>query len=109
MSGRTIGGLASEAGVSVETIRYYQRKGLLPEPEPLRGQWRHYGQQALMLVRFIKLMQGFGFTLRDIKELLSHFPDVEGFCQSATGATASKISQLEKEIGRLKRVRDALT
>ncbi len=109
MSGRTIGRLARDAGVNVETIRYYHRRGLLAKPEALPGQWRSYSREALLAVRFIKLMQSLGFTLREIRELLSHFPDIDAFCQSAAHAAASKISQLEEDIRRLSRVKDGLT
>ena len=98
MSGRTIGGLAREAGVNVETIRYYQRRGLLAQPERLHGQWRYYGREALLTVRFIKVMQDFGFTLREIKGLLSHFPDLEAFCQSASRAAPLRRSPSWKRI-----------
>ena len=109
MSRRTIGQLASQVGVNVETIRYYHRRGLLAQPEPLQGGWRHYGQDALLTVRFIKLMQDFGFTLREIKGLLSHFPDVEAFCGNAQRAAESKIAQLKEDIRRLSRIRAALS
>ncbi len=108
MSARTIGRLAREVGVNVETIRYYQRKGLLDKPEPLYGKWRHYNAEALMALRFIKLMQRLGFSLREIKELLAYFPDMEGFCQRAGRAAALKISQLEQDIRRLSRVKKLL-
>ncbi len=108
MSQRTIGWLANEAGVNVETIRYYHRRGLLVQPEPLEGRWRHYSQDALLTVRYIKLMQDFGFTLREIKDLLSHFPDVEAFCLGTRRAAALKIAQLEESIRRLSQIRKAL-
>ena len=67
----TIGRLAREAGVNIETIRYYQRRGLLPQPgRPLQG-FRRYGDEALARLRFIKRAQQLGFTLREIKELLA--------------------------------------
>jgi MerR family mercuric resistance operon transcriptional regulator len=66
----TIGRLARAAGMNVETIRYYQRRGLLPEPaRPLGGQ-RHYGPAAAMRLRFVKRAQQLGFTLDEVKELL---------------------------------------
>ncbi len=67
----TIGRLARAAGVNVETVRYYQRRGLLPQPDrPLRG-FRRYGDEALARLRFIKRAQRLGFTLREIRELLA--------------------------------------
>ena len=65
----TIGRLATEGGVGVETIRYYQRRGLLSEPERLGGV-RRYGQADLRRLRFIRAAQAAGFTLEEIGELL---------------------------------------
>ena len=66
----TIGRLAATAGVSVETIRYYQRRGLLDEPrKPFRG-FRHYPADMAKRVRFIKRAQALGFTLEEIVSLL---------------------------------------
>ncbi len=72
MSGRgfTIGQLARAAGVHVETVRYYQRLGLMPvPPRPLRGH-RRYPPEALARLRFIKRAQRLGFTLAEVGELL---------------------------------------
>jgi MerR family mercuric resistance operon transcriptional regulator len=66
----TIGKLAKQAGVTIETIRYYQRKGLLQEPEkPVEG-YRQYPVDAIARIRFIKRAQQCGFTLKEISELL---------------------------------------
>lgn len=69
-TGLTIGGLAREAGVNVETIRFYQRRGLLPEPGRPYGQARRYGAAELARVRFIKSAQRLGFSLDEIADLL---------------------------------------
>jgi len=67
----TIGALARAAGVNVETIRYYQRRGLLPKPgKPVAG-YRRYPADTLSRLRFIKRAQELGFTLREIAELLT--------------------------------------
>ncbi|MBM4206789.1 MAG: Hg(II)-responsive transcriptional regulator [Gammaproteobacteria bacterium] len=67
----TIGILAKKAGVNVETIRFYQRRGLLVEPiKPFKG-IRHYTEQDVQRVRFIKQGQKLGFSLDEISELLS--------------------------------------
>ena len=71
-NGMSIGRLAKEAGVNVETIRYYHRRGLLEEPrKPLGGQ-RRYPQSALERMSFIKRAQQLGFTLSEIQELLGY-------------------------------------
>jgi MerR family mercuric resistance operon transcriptional regulator len=69
-TGATIGALAETAGVNVETIRFYQRKGLMPEPEKPYGSIRRYGAADLARVRFIKSAQRLGFSLDEIGELL---------------------------------------
>ena len=67
----TIGALARTAGVNVETIRYYQRRGLLPKPgKPVAG-YRRYPTETLARLRFIQRAQELGFTLREIAELLT--------------------------------------
>lgn len=66
----TIGALARTAGVNVETIRYYQRRGLLPKPgKPVAG-YRRYPAETLARLRFIKRAQELGFTLREVTDLL---------------------------------------
>jgi MerR family mercuric resistance operon transcriptional regulator len=67
----TIGGLARAAGVGVETVRYYQRRGLLPEPVRPPGEIRRYGDQDLKRLRFVRRAQSAGFTLEEIGELLA--------------------------------------
>ena len=66
----TIGALAKAAGVNVETIRFYQRRELIPEPERHLGRIRRYGDADLARVRFIKAAQRLGFSLEEVAELL---------------------------------------
>jgi len=66
----TIGGLAKAAGVGVETVRYYQRRGLLPEPPRPHGEVRRYGDDDVRRLRFIRSAQAAGFTLDEIDQLL---------------------------------------
>ncbi|AJP48514.1 MerR family transcriptional regulator [Rugosibacter aromaticivorans] len=66
----TIGTFAKAAGVNVETIRFYQRKGLLPEPDKPYGSIRRYGKEDVTRVRFVKSAQRLGFSLDEIAELL---------------------------------------
>lgn len=67
----TIGRLARAARVNVETIRYYQRRGLLGTPRKPPGGVRHYPEEELARLRFIERAQQLGFSLRDIRELLA--------------------------------------
>jgi MerR family mercuric resistance operon transcriptional regulator len=66
----TIGALAASAGVGVETVRYYQRRGLLPTPARTQGSIRRYGRADTARLRFVRRAQELGFTLEEIAELL---------------------------------------
>ena len=102
----TIGGLAQSAGVNVETIRYYQRRGLLDEPaKPLGGQ-RHYGPAAAMRVRFIKRAQQLGFTLDEVKGLLL-LEDGQS-CRETRLLAERKLALIEARIADLTRMRRLL-
>ena len=66
-----IGEFAHDAGVNVQTVRYYERRGLLPEPDRRPSGYREYGPDALDRLHFIKRAQELGFTLTEIRELLA--------------------------------------
>mgnify|MGYP002648737532 CR=1 FL=1 len=70
----TIGSFAKVAKVNVETIRFYQRKGLLPEPDKPYGSIRRYGEADVARVRFVKSAQRLGFSLDEIAELIALDP-----------------------------------
>jgi len=65
-----IGEMAAEAGVNVQTIRFYEREGLLRKPARTHGGYRSYERQDLDRVQFIRICQGLGFTLREVRELI---------------------------------------
>ena len=102
----TIGGLARAAGVGVETVRYYQRRGLLPEPARPPGEVRRYGDKDLKRLRFIRSAQAAGFTLNEIKELLDlDSSDDRARARELAGA---RVAAIEEKIAELKEARDAL-
>ena len=101
----TIGSLASAGGVGVETVRFYQRKGLLEEPPRSEG-IRRYGSDDLRRLRFIKTAQAAGFTLSEIKELLDL--DSGQDRDRARALAQSRIEALDKKIEDLIASRDAL-
>lgn len=101
----TIGQLAAGGNVGVETIRFYQRKGLLQTPTRESG-IRRYGSEDLRRLRFIKQAQAAGFTLEEIKELLDL--DVGEDRSRARELATSRIKTLDAKIAELSRARDAL-
>ena len=70
MNGLTVGEVAAHANVHIETLRYYERRGLLAKPPRSTSNYRHYPRGAVRRVRFIKRAQELGFSLKEIKELL---------------------------------------
>jgi MerR family mercuric resistance operon transcriptional regulator len=102
----TIGALAKQSGVSVETIRYYQRRGLLVEPPRPPNSYRTYSQQTLRRLRFIRKAQSLGFTLGEILGLLAL--DEKTACRQTRSAAAQKLALVEDRLRGLKRVRSAL-
>ena len=99
----TIGVLAKEAGVGVETIRFYQRKGLLKTPQRTSG-FRKYTQADLRRIKFIKRVQGLGFTLNDAQSLLdinACSPETQPLLEQVC---IEKIDEIEKKIADLNRI-----
>ena len=94
----TIGNLAKQSEVTVETIRYYQRIGLLVEPEKPYNSYRHYPVSAISRIRFIKRAQQLGFTLKEISELLSldggHCADVRKMAEQKSELINAQIKDL---------------
>lgn len=106
-SGRdTIGGLARAAGVGVETVRYYQRRGLLPEPARPPGEVRRYGEEDLRRLRFIRSAQAAGFTLNEIGELLAL--DAADDRARARALAQDRVAALDARIEQLLEARNAL-
>ena len=101
----TIGRFASAGGVGVETIRFYQRKGLLPVP-PRAGGVRHYAAADIQRLRFIRHAQAAGFTLEQIRELLAL--DAGEDRERARKLALERVAALDEQIGRLHKARDAL-
>jgi MerR family mercuric resistance operon transcriptional regulator len=101
----TIARLAAAAGVGVETVRYYQRRGLMVEP-PRLGSTRRYGAEDVRRLQFIRQAQAAGFTLEEIKQLLAL--DATDDRARAQAMAKTRVQALDKEITKLKFARDAL-
>jgi Hg(II)-responsive transcriptional regulator len=104
----TSGKLARAAGVKVETLRYYERMGLLPEPARRPSGYRQYTAEDLAAVRFIKRAQGLGFSLREIADLLALRVDAETSCAEVRERAEAKLADVEAKIADLDRIRGAL-
>ena len=101
----TIGNLAKQSDVTIETIRYYQRKGLLIEPEKPVSGYRQYPSEAIARIRFIKRAQQSGFTLKEILELLSLD---SGHCEDVRKMAEQKRQQIDDQIKDLTALRTGL-
>jgi MerR family mercuric resistance operon transcriptional regulator len=102
----TIGGLAKIAGVGVETVRYYQRRGLLPEPARPPGEVRRYGEEDVKRLKFIRSAQAAGFTLAEIGELIEL--DASDDRARARELAQARVAALDEKIEGLREARDAL-
>jgi MerR family transcriptional regulator, mercuric resistance operon regulatory protein len=100
--------VAAQAQVNTQTLRYYERRGLLPEPERTASGYRAYSVDAVRLVRFVKRAQQLGFTLDDIQELLHLAGGGPASCEAAKTMARSRIADLERRIQELAGMRDAL-
>ena len=106
MTDTTIAGLARAGGVGVETVRYYQRRGLMPKPDGAGGV-RRYGPSEIRRLRFIRAAQGAGFTLEQIGELLAL--DAGHDHARARALAQARIADLDRRIAELQAVRASLT
>ncbi len=107
MARDTIGGLAKAAGVGVETVRYYQRRGLLTEPARPAGEIRRYGDEDVRRLKFIRSAQAAGFTLTEIGELLELSSSDDR--ARARELAQARVAALDDKIAELKEARDALS
>jgi len=104
----TIGQLAKKANVNLETIRYYERRGLVPEPPRNKSGHRVYPLEALKRTEFIKRCQALGFSLKEISELLSLRVGSGTTCGDVKARVETKIADVEKRIVDLEKIREAL-
>lgn len=104
----TIGQVAKLAGVGVETIRFYEREGLLNKPERKESGYRLFGSDVVNRIRFIRRVQELGFSLKEIRELLFLRVDSRATAKEVKKRVDSKIDQIDGRIRDLKKVRSAL-
>ncbi len=104
----SIGQIARRAAVGVETVRYYEREGLLNRPQRKPSGYRVYGDDVVARLRFIRRAKTLGFTLKEIKDLLSLRLDENASCGSIKKRAELKIADIETRIDTLKRMKKAL-
>ena len=104
----TIGQLARRVNVNLETIRYYERRGLIPEPPRNSSGHREYSQDAVDIMEFIKHSQALGFTLKEVSELLLLRMEPGKTCDDVKERVVGKILDVEERIANLERIREAL-
>ncbi|WP_341909932.1 Hg(II)-responsive transcriptional regulator [Polaromonas sp. YR568] len=103
----TIGELATLAGVGVETVRFYQRKGLTPEPLRPAGAIRRYGAADVERLRFVKSAQSLGFSLDEVAELLRL--EDGAHCKAASSLAESKLADIRRKLAELSRMEAVLS
>lgn len=104
-----IGELAAQAGVSVQTLRYYERRGLVWAARKPGSRYRQYGTDTVRTIRFIRRAQALGFTLDEIHALLGLWAESSKSCSAAERQASAKLGSIEAKIGDLVAMRDALT
>ena len=102
-----IGKVAAAAGVNIQTLRYYERRGLLPEPARSNSGYRAYDPDTVRLVRFIKRAQELGFTLREVEDLIELRQSPRRGAE-VRALAAAKVSDIEHRIQQLRAMRSAL-
>lgn len=109
MKNLTIGQVAKAAGVNVETIRFYERKGLVKQPPREGSGFRKYAPSVVGRVRFIRGAKDLGFSLREVADLLDLRVDPNVSCNEVKAAAQTKIEDIDAKVRGLLRMKDALT
>ncbi len=109
MTGLKVGEVAKQAGVNVQTMHYYERRGLLPRPPRTDSNYRAYSEETVLRVRFIKRAQELGFTLKEIKALLSLRAAPRTRCTDVRNRAEAKLQDIDDKVRTLQAMRKALT
>jgi MerR family mercuric resistance operon transcriptional regulator len=108
MSSLTIGAVAKQAGVGVETVRFYERRGLVRRPPKPAAGFRSYPQEAVARIRFIRNAQWLGFSLQEIKDLLALRINTGTSCAAVRSRAAAKAADVESRLAELERIQSEL-
>ncbi len=104
----TTGTLAKKTQVNIQTVRYYERRGLIPEPPRRESGYRQYSHDAVTRIQFIKRAQELGFSLKEVRELLSLKLDSYTPCIIVKRRSEAKIKDIENKIKTLQNMKQAL-
>ena len=105
----SIGELAKQANVNIETIRYYERRGLISEPPRNKSGHRQYSHEAVKRTDFIKKCQTLGFSLKEIEEILELRVTSESTCADMKSRVTEKLTDVDRKMNELALIRDALS
>jgi MerR family copper efflux transcriptional regulator len=108
MTAFRIGELAKRAEVGIETVRFYERQGLLEEPERKASGYRQYDEETVRVLQFIRRAKELGFTLKEIKSLLALQNDASVSRSEIRKQAKQKVAEIDAKIADLKRMRDGL-
>jgi MerR family mercuric resistance operon transcriptional regulator len=108
MEGLTTAKLAKEGGVNVETIRYYERHGLLPKAPRTASGYRTFSGEYVTRLRFIRRAQELGFTLKEVRELLNLRVKSNSSCADVRRKAEAKLADVDEKIRHLQVIREAL-
>ncbi|MGK7346108.1 MAG: heavy metal-responsive transcriptional regulator [Candidatus Nitrospinota bacterium M3_3B_026] len=104
----TIGKVAKLAGVGVETVRFYERKGLIDKPPTKDSGYRQYGEDVVGRISFIRRAKDLGFSLKEIQELLRLRVEPGATCADVRARAMEKIADVDKRIEQLSKIKSAL-
>jgi MerR family mercuric resistance operon transcriptional regulator len=105
----TVGELAKRARVNTETLRYYEKRGLMPRPRRSESGYRRYSKSDVSRLRFIRRAQELGFSLKEILELLCPRVDPDTTCSDIRKQAHVKLANIDEKIRTLKRFKTALS
>lgn len=103
-----IGEVAIQAGVNVQTLRYYERRSLLPKPERTASGYRAYPAETIRLIRFIKRAQNLGFTLSEVKDLMALRVDTDRKRGEVRALAESRLRDIERKLAQLQAMQTSL-
>jgi MerR family copper efflux transcriptional regulator len=106
--GLTIGRLAKAAGVGIPTVRFYERRGLLPRPQRRASGYRSFEPDAVQRIRFIRHAQELGFTLKEVEDLLDLRMDPNRSCADVRQRAMEKIADIDASVAGLASMRKVL-